>query len=91
VRGFSSRKGELIIETDEGERIASREAQKAPLRDWHLELTAGQYRAPRDGRTTARIAACRLAVGRLPKKRLIELRSRIQEAMVDIQLPSLAV
>ena len=51
---YISRKGELTIETDEGERIASREAQKALLKDWHLELTAGQYRAPRDGRTTAR-------------------------------------
>ena len=51
---YISRKGELSMETDEGERIAGREAQKALLRDWHLELTAGQYRAPRDGRTTAR-------------------------------------
>lgn len=51
---YISRKGELTIETDEGERIAGRGAQKALLRDWHLELTAGQYRAPRDGRTTAR-------------------------------------
>ena len=51
---YISRKGELSMETDEGERIADREAQKALLRDWHLELTAGQYRAPRDGRTTAR-------------------------------------
>ena len=52
--GYISRKGELAIETDEGERVASRDAQKALLKDWHLELTAGQYRAPRDGRTTAR-------------------------------------
>jgi relaxase-like protein len=52
--GYISRKGELAIETDEGERVASQDAQKALLKDWHLELTAGQYRAPRDGRTTAR-------------------------------------
>jgi Relaxase/Mobilisation nuclease domain len=51
---YISRKGELAIETDEGERIADRDAQKALLRDWHLELSAGQYRAPRDGRATAR-------------------------------------
>src|SRR5690349_14733252 len=52
--GYISRKGELAIETDEGERVASQDAQKGLLKDWHLELTAGQYRAPRDGRATAR-------------------------------------
>jgi hypothetical protein len=52
--GYISRKGELAIETDEGDRAASRDAQKALLRDWHLELSAGQYRGPRDGRATAR-------------------------------------
>ena len=52
--GYISRKGELTIETDEGDRIATRDAQKALLNDWHLELSAGQYRAPRDGRTIAR-------------------------------------
>jgi hypothetical protein len=36
--------------------VASRDAQKALVKDWHLELTAGQYRAPRDGRSTARAA-----------------------------------
>ncbi len=51
---YISRKGELTIETDEGDRIATRDAQKALLQDWHLELSAGQYRAPRDGRATAR-------------------------------------
>jgi len=51
---YISRKGELAIETDEGTRVASRDAQKALLNDWHLELSAGQYRAPRDGRSTAR-------------------------------------
>ena len=51
---YISRKGELTIETDEGHRVTSRDAQKELLRDWHLELSAGQYRAPRDGRATAR-------------------------------------
>jgi hypothetical protein len=51
--GYISRHGELEIETDEGERIP-KEAQKEFLEDWHLELTAGQYRAPRDGKQEAR-------------------------------------
>lgn len=51
---YISRKGELAIETDEGDRIATRDAQKALPRDWHLELCAGQYRAPRAGRAAAR-------------------------------------
>jgi hypothetical protein len=51
---YISRKGELAIETDDGYRVAGRDAQKALLNDWHLELSAGQYRGPRDGRVTAR-------------------------------------
>jgi hypothetical protein len=51
--GYISRHGELEIETDEGERIP-KEAQKEFLEDWHLELTAGQYRAARDGKQEAR-------------------------------------
>ena len=51
--GYISRHGELEIETDEGERIPQ-EAQKEFLEDWHLELTAGQYRAGRDGKQEAR-------------------------------------
>ena len=51
---YISRKGEFAIENDEGERIIGRDAQKDLLNDWHLELSAGQYRAPREGRTTAR-------------------------------------
>jgi hypothetical protein len=51
---YISRKGELAIETDEGHRAAGRDAQKLLLNDWHLELMAGQYRGPRDGRATAR-------------------------------------
>lgn len=50
---YLSRHGELEIETDEGERIP-KEAQKEFLEDWHLELTAGQYRAGRDGKQEAR-------------------------------------
>jgi MobA/VirD2-like, nuclease domain len=51
---YISRRGALAIETDEGTRVATRDAQKALLNDWHLELSAGQYRGPRDGRSTAR-------------------------------------
>lgn len=51
--GYISRHGELEIETDEGERITE-EAQKDFLEDWHLDLTAGQYRAGRDGKQDAR-------------------------------------
>lgn len=51
---YISRKGELAIETDEGDPAAGRDAQKALLRDWHLDLSAGQYRGPRDGRVTVR-------------------------------------
>ena len=51
---YISRKGQFAIETDERERVVGRDAQKALLADWHLELSAGQYRAPREGRKTAR-------------------------------------
>jgi hypothetical protein len=51
---YISRNGKLAIETDEGDRAAGRDAQKALLRDWHLDLSAGQYRGPREGRATAR-------------------------------------
>jgi hypothetical protein len=53
---YISRKGKLEIETDEGERIASRNAQRTFLAGWHLELSAGQYRGPRDQRIEAREA-----------------------------------
>jgi hypothetical protein len=46
---YISRRGTLEIETDEGERIGRREEQKRLLDDWHLELTAGQYRWQMDG------------------------------------------
>jgi hypothetical protein len=37
--------GKLDLETDEGQRVSKAE-QKAFVKDWHLELTAGQYRKP---------------------------------------------
>src|SRR5208283_479888 len=46
---YISRQGTLEIETDEGERIGRREEHKRLLDDWHLELTAGQYRQQMDG------------------------------------------
>jgi len=46
---YLSRQGTLEIETDEGERIGRLEEHKRLLDDWHLELTAGQYRRPTDG------------------------------------------
>ncbi len=46
---YISRRGALEIETDEGERIARPDEQKRLLDDWHLELTAGQYRRQVDG------------------------------------------
>ena len=46
---YISRRGALEIETDEGERIGRPDAQKRLLDDWHLELTAGQYRGQVDG------------------------------------------
>lgn len=51
---YISRRGTLEIETDEGERTTGKEAQKALLAEWHLDLSAGQYRGMRDGRTEAR-------------------------------------
>ena len=51
---YISRKGKLEIETDEGERIAGKDAQGTFLAGWHLELSAGQYRGPHDQRENAR-------------------------------------
>ena len=53
---YISRRGKLEIETDDGERIAGTDAQRKFLAGWHLELSAGQYRGPRDRRTQAREA-----------------------------------
>ena len=60
---YLSRQGTLEIETDEGERIGRREEHKRLLDDWHLELTAGQYRqqmdgARRDGRRSLFTTSC---------------------------------
>jgi len=52
---YISRQGELEIETDDGERIAGKDAQRTYLAGWHLELSAGQYRGPHDQRTDARV------------------------------------
>ena len=46
---YLSRQGTLEIETDDGERIGRREEHKRLLDDWHLDLTAGQYRRRMDG------------------------------------------
>src|SRR3569833_223373 len=46
--GYISRKGNLEIETDYGERVAGKDAQRALLAEWHLALSAGQYRGARD-------------------------------------------
>lgn len=51
---YIGRKGALEIETDDGQRVTSRDAQRAILNDWHLELSAGQYRRPGTGQATAR-------------------------------------
>jgi hypothetical protein len=51
---YISRRGKLEIETDEGERIAGMDAQRTSLAAWHLELSTGQYRGPRDQRLEAR-------------------------------------
>jgi MobA/VirD2-like, nuclease domain len=53
---YISRRGKLEIEADDGERIAGTDAQRTFLAAWHLELSAGQYRGPRDRRTQAREA-----------------------------------
>ena len=50
---YVSRKGELDIETDYGERLG-REEQKTFLNEWHLELSTGQYRGNRSGRRNGR-------------------------------------
>jgi len=46
---YISRRGALEIETDEGERIGRPDEQRRLIDDWHLELTAGQYRRQREG------------------------------------------
>ena len=43
---YISQQGELELETDDGQRI-SKDGQRMLLKDWHLELSAGQYRKSR--------------------------------------------
>jgi hypothetical protein len=42
---YISREGELELETDDGQRVG-KEGHKELLREWHLDLSAGQYRPP---------------------------------------------
>lgn len=51
---YIGRHGELEIETDEGERIRGRKEQRALLKDWHLDLSPGQYRQQRNGEKVKR-------------------------------------
>jgi hypothetical protein len=51
---YISRKGTLEIETDDGVRVTGKDEQKALLADWHLALSAGQYRGARDRQTKPR-------------------------------------
>jgi hypothetical protein len=46
---YIGRRGALEIETDEGELIGRPEQYKQLLDEWHLELTAGQYRRQKQG------------------------------------------
>jgi len=47
---YISHHGEIEIETDQGQRISKTEHRDL-LKDWHLDLTTGQYRPRADGRT----------------------------------------
>ena len=51
--GYISHHGELEIETDEAQRVG-KDGQRALVRDWHLELSAGQYRMPNPNGTRSR-------------------------------------
>jgi hypothetical protein len=50
---YISRQGELEVETDDGEHV-DREAQSSLLKDWHLELSSGQYRQSKEGKPAPR-------------------------------------
>ena len=52
--GYISRQGKLELETDEGERITSRDEHKTLLNSWHLELSAGKYRRQNERQPAAR-------------------------------------
>jgi hypothetical protein len=49
---YIGHKGECDLETDDGRRVTK--GQKELLKDWHLELTAGQYRKPPDQKAPGR-------------------------------------
>jgi hypothetical protein len=51
---YISRRGALEIETDEGEFIGYPQQQKQLLDEWHLDLTAGQYRRQKEGERARR-------------------------------------
>ena len=51
---YISHHGELELETDEGQRVP-KAGHKELLEDWHLELSAGQYRPRRDSSPRAGI------------------------------------
>lgn len=64
---YISGKGRIDIETDDGERV-DREGQKELLKDWHLELTPGQYRkATSDGRSPRRVKLVHHVVLSMPR------------------------
>lgn len=50
---YISRKGQLEIETDDGDRIGRGE-QRELIKSWHLELSPGQYRQAKDGASRPR-------------------------------------
>ncbi len=54
---YISHHGELELETDEGQRVP-KAGHKELLEDWHLELSAGQYRPRRDSSPRAGINSC---------------------------------
>lgn len=51
---YISRKGREPIETDDGQSLNGKDAQKALLDDWHLDLSAGQYRRGEAGKPPTR-------------------------------------
>jgi len=50
---YISQHGDLEIETDRGEHVTE-DDQKALLKGWHLDLSAGQYRGPRGTKAFSR-------------------------------------
>jgi len=50
---YISQQGEVELKTDDGRRVP-KSGQRDLLRDWHLELSSGQYRPPPRGSKTPR-------------------------------------